>query len=123
MNNEFIKLKNYKNFFINESHPEGWNEDPGEDAWKDTHWHGSHRPTPYGSSSSREFNRRRYPSRPFTRMPLTKLVFYNVPKDKEDAARNAGLKITKSGKWYSPNVPNTEAEKVFGKGREWTPKN
>ena len=62
---------------------------------------------------------------------LQKYVFFNVPADKEDQAKNIGLKQTKSGKWYV-GVYNTsgastankiyDAETVFGPGKDWTPK-
>lgn len=48
--------------------------------------------------------------------------FYNVPADKESDARAAGLRQSKSGKWFD-TMTNSVADKVFGKGRYWEPKN
>ena len=49
------------------------------------------------------------------------MYFYNVPADKEDQAKAAGLFQTRSGKWYSP-FENTRANMFFGRGRFWQPK-
>lgn len=48
--------------------------------------------------------------------------FYNVPAGKESDARAAGLRQSKSGKWFD-TMTNSVADKVFGKGRYWEPKN
>jgi hypothetical protein len=48
--------------------------------------------------------------------------FYNVSDGDAMKASSLGLKRTRSGKWYSSS-PNAEAEKEFGKGRIWRPKN
>ena len=50
-------------------------------------------------------------------------VFYNV--NDPLTAQKLGLKQTKSGKWYLPaddSFRQTTANKVFGKGRVWYPK-
>ena len=48
--------------------------------------------------------------------------FYNVPAGKESDARAAGLRQSKSGKWFD-TMTNDVADHVFGKGRYWEPKN
>jgi hypothetical protein len=50
------------------------------------------------------------------------MYFYNVPAGQESDARSAGLRQSKSGKWYD-TTSNFSAEKLFGKGRYWEPKN
>lgn len=45
------------------------------------------------------------------------MFFYNVPVGKETDASRAGLKQSKSGKWYGYQ------DYMFGKGRYWEPKN
>ena len=50
------------------------------------------------------------------------MYFYNVKPGQENDARVAGLKQSKSGKWYS-TYQNPSADKVFGPGRYWEPKN
>ena len=45
------------------------------------------------------------------------MFFYNVPVGKENDARQAGLKQSKSGKWYGYQ------DNMFGKGKYWEPKN
>ena len=72
----------------------------------------------YGSSSRRSYNR----PKPM-RYPKPKgYYFYNVPADKENDARTAGLRQSKSGKWFD-TMTNSKAEQLFGKGRYWEPKN
>jgi hypothetical protein len=61
------------------------------------------------------------------------VTFFNVPTGKEEIARKIGLKQFKSGKWGHKHVTYTQttidveklkaAEKEFGKGRYWQPKN
>jgi hypothetical protein len=51
----------------------------------------------------------------YTTQP-TGMYFYNVPAGKESEAIRAGLKQTKSGKWYS------KFNNQFGKGKYWEPK-
>ncbi len=48
--------------------------------------------------------------------------FYDVPTGKENDAKAAGLRQSKNGKWYD-TMTNPRAEKSFGKGRYWEPKN
>lgn len=68
----------------------------------------------YGGSAPRGYSNR-YSDKP------KGMYFYNVPQGKEQDAYNLGLKQTKSGKWYSKS-PNMSADKQFGKGRYWEPK-
>lgn len=63
----------------------------------------------------------RYPRRSSYNKPKG-YYFYNVPSGKENDARSAGLRQSKSGKWFD-TMTNSAAEKVFGKGRYWEPKN
>ncbi len=63
----------------------------------------------------------KYPRRPAYNKPKG-YYFYNVPAGKENDAKAAGLMQSKSGKWYS-TMSNSWAEKTFGKGRYWEPKN
>jgi hypothetical protein len=49
------------------------------------------------------------------------LYFYKVPVGKEIRANLAGLKKTKSGRWYGLS-PSIFAEKEFGKPSIWTVK-
>lgn len=61
------------------------------------------------------------------------ITFFNVPAGKENAARTVGLKQFKSGKWGHKHFSRSQttgdvqvlkaAEKEFGKGRYWQPKN
>lgn len=66
------------------------------------------------------------------------ITFFNVPAGKEDDARNMGLSQFKSGKWgykhsFDKNVISvasdreksvvSAAERIFGKGRYWEPRN
>lgn len=67
-----------------------------------------------GYSSGRRFSRPSY-NRP------KGMYFYNVKPGQEDDARNAGLKQSKSGKWYS-TFQSQAADKAFGPGKYWEPK-
>jgi hypothetical protein len=76
----------------------------------------------WGSMSKRDFKRREMEHElgHETRKTYNKpkgMFFYNVPADKETDARQAGLKQTKSGKWYGYQ------DNMFGKGKYWEPKN
>jgi hypothetical protein len=63
-----------------------------------------------------EDNPRRYRSPKYNIKPKG-MFFYNVPVGKETDASRAGLKQSKSGKWYGYQ------DNMFGKGRYWEPKN
>jgi hypothetical protein len=76
----------------------------------------------WGSQSKRDFKRQEMEHElgHETRRTYTNpkgMFFYNVPADKETDARQAGLKQTKSGKWYGYR------DNMFGKGKYWAPKN
>lgn len=58
----------------------------------------------------------------YTPQQSSGMYFYNVPPEKEGDARLYGLRQSKSGKWYS-KTQNTMADKLFGPGRYWKPKN
>lgn len=60
------------------------------------------------------------PYRPSSNKPKG-MYFYNVPRGKESEAQLYGLKQTKSGKWYS-RFPSRAAEKLYGPGKYWAPK-
>lgn len=49
------------------------------------------------------------------------MYFYNVKPGQENDAMKAGLKQTKSGKWFS-TYSNPSADKMFGPGKYWEPK-
>jgi len=66
------------------------------------------------------YGRSRYPRRPSVSKP-SGMYFYNVKPGQESDAMSAGLKQTKSGKWYS-SYQNPSAEKTFGPGKFWQPK-
>lgn len=61
------------------------------------------------------------PQRRYSSPASSGMYFYNVKPGQENDASRAGLKQTKSGKWYSKNS-NQEADKMFGPGRYWEPK-
>ena len=76
----------------------------------------------WGSMSKRDFKRREMEHElgHETRKTYNKpkgMFFYNVPAGKETDASRAGLKQSKSGKWYGYQ------DNMFGKGRYWEPKN
>lgn len=73
-----------------------------------------------GSSSSARYGSR-YPRRS-SPMQSSGMYFYNVKPGQENDAMKAGLKQTKSGKWYS-RFSSPTADKLFGAGRFWQPKN
>lgn len=77
------------------------------------------RAAPGGGGGSRYGSR--YPRRPAYNKPKG-YYFYNVPTDKENDARAAGLRQSKSGKWFD-TMTNSKADQLFGKGRYWEPKN
>ena len=60
------------------------------------------------------------PYRPSSNKPKG-MYFYNVPPGKESEAQSYGLKQTKSGKWYTL-FPSRAAEKLYGPGKYWAPK-
>jgi hypothetical protein len=62
----------------------------------------------------------RYPSRSYSKP--SGMYFYNVKPGQENDAQSAGLKQSKSGKWYS-TYQNSQADKLFGPGKFWQPKN
>lgn len=77
-------------------------------------------------------------SRPRPAASPMRITFFNVPAGKESEASKAGLTQFKSGKWgfkhnFDPQVVSvasdreksavSDAEKIFGKGRYWQPKN
>lgn len=74
-----------------------------------------------GSSYSGSRYGSRYPRRS-TPMKPTGMYFYNVKPGQENDAKMAGLKQSKGGKWYS-TYQNTTADKTFGPGKYWQPKN
>jgi LysM repeat protein len=61
------------------------------------------------------------PQRRYSSSTNSGMYFYNVKPNRENEARSAGLKQTKSGKWYS-KMPNQQADKMFGPGKFWQPK-
>ncbi len=63
-----------------------------------------------------------YPSRPQPSGSSSGMYFYNVRPGQEGDAQSAGLRQTKSGKWYSKSK-NSQADNMFGLGRYWEPKN
>ena len=76
----------------------------------------------WGSMSKRDFKRREMEHElgHETRKTYNKpkgMFFYNVPAGKETDASRAGLKQSKSGKWYGYQ------DNMLGKGRYWEPKN
>jgi len=75
---------------------------------------------PGGSGGGSRYGSR-YPRRPAYNKPKG-YYFYNVPADQENDARTAGLRQSKSGKWFD-TMTNSKAEQLFGKGRYWEPKN
>ena len=64
------------------------------------------------------------PARYKAKTPTTSsgMYFYNVKPAQVDDALGLGLKQSKSGKWYALRVIPA-AEKMFGPGRFWQPKN
>jgi len=50
------------------------------------------------------------------------MYFYNVKPGQDAEARAQGLRQTKSGRWFS-STQNAGADKVFGPGKYWEPKN
>ncbi len=76
-----------------------------------------------GSSGGGSRYGSRYPRRSYTQpQQSTGMYFYNVQPGQENDAMNAGLKQTKTGKWYS-KYSNPSADQLFGPGRFWQPKN
>ena len=66
------------------------------------------------------------------RPKLVAWIFYNVKPGQEDTASMYKIRQLKSGKWAMPEYANSgrthafqrnEADKVFGTGRRWEPKN
>ena len=57
-----------------------------------------------------------------TDLGKTHYYFYNVSPEQAVHAQSLGLKQSKSGNWYSLNVPNPIADKEFGPGKKWQPK-
>ncbi len=73
-----------------------------------------------GSSGGGSRYGSRYPRRTYTKP--SGMYFYNVKPGQENDAKAAGLMQSKSGKWYS-TFQNSWAEKTFGPGKYWQPKN
>lgn len=79
-----------------------------------------------------EFDAPRRQSKPSVKPELVSMTFFNVPADREQEAKDLGLKQTKAGKWYLGlyntsndkrfDIMSVNAVRAFGQGKEWKPK-